>query len=55
METGINIFEDEAGKFYLGLIVTDDKTFALSEELELQGGGYTAVSNRLSLLLGEID
>src|SRR5262245_28212 len=41
METAINIFQDEQGRFCLTVMDADDRTYALFEKLELQGGGYT--------------
>jgi hypothetical protein len=41
METTINIFQDDDGKFCLTIMDADDKTAALFEKRELQGGGYT--------------
>ena len=41
METELNIFEAEEGKFCLTITETDDATYDLFEEMELQGGGYT--------------
>lgn len=41
MEACINIFQDEDFGFCLTVTDTDDRTYALFEELELQGGGYT--------------
>jgi hypothetical protein len=41
MEAYINIFQDDDVGFCLTVTDTDDRTYALFEELELQGGGYT--------------
>lgn len=41
METNINIFQDDDGKFCLTVMDADDRTCALFEKMELQGGGYT--------------
>jgi hypothetical protein len=41
-ETAVDIFEDaENNQFYLTVTDTDDDTYALFMDLELQGGGYT--------------
>jgi hypothetical protein len=39
--TEIGIFENHDGRFCLTITDTDDRTYALFEERELQGGGYT--------------
>jgi hypothetical protein len=41
METNINVFQNDDGKFCLTVMDADDRTYALFEKLELQGGGYT--------------
>jgi hypothetical protein len=41
-ETDVDIFENpETNEFCLTVTDSDDDTYALFEELELQGGGYT--------------
>ena len=41
METNIDIFQDDQGQFCLTVMDAYERTYALFEELELQGGGYT--------------
>jgi hypothetical protein len=41
MEAYINIFQDDEVGYCLTVTDTDDRTYALFEEMELQGGGYT--------------
>jgi hypothetical protein len=41
VETDINIFQADGGEFCLTVMDADDQTYALFEELALQGGGYT--------------
>jgi hypothetical protein len=40
METNIGIFDDD-GRFCLTIMDADESTYALFDERELQGGGYT--------------
>jgi hypothetical protein len=41
METGIDIFDNEDGRFCLTIMDADERTYALFDERRLQGGGYT--------------
>src|SRR5262245_10218551 len=41
MDPYLNIFQDEDVGFSLTVTDTDDRTYALFEQLGLQGGGYT--------------
>jgi hypothetical protein len=41
MATEPGIFEDGESGYFLSITDTDDRTYALFEDRELQGGGYT--------------
>jgi hypothetical protein len=41
VETTIGIFDNEDGRFCLTVMGADERTYALFDERDLQGGGYT--------------